>query len=215
MNTDMQLRERIEEELLWEPSVSTTEIGIIVYNGVVTLTGSVETYPQKSGAERAALRVAGVKAVANQIEVKLSSGDRRTDEDIARTAAKVLEWNVVLPKDIQAVVDNGWITLTGNVTWQYQKRIAEDTVRGLAGVRGVVNNILVKPHTAPSIVKGKIDAALARSSFMNAKGIQVKTDHGKVTLEGTVNSFAEKEQAVKAAWSAPGVTEVDDNLIVN
>ncbi len=214
MKTDIELREDVEQELLWEPSISATEIGVIVDAGTVTLTGSVDTFPKKWEAEKAALRVSGVKAVANQIEVKLTTDSRRADEEIARAASGALEWNVVLPNGLQAVVEDGWVTLKGKVNWKYQKRAAEDTVRGLTGVKGVTNNIMVKPHVAPSIVKAKIEAAITRNAFLDAKGIQVKEDDGKITLEGTVYSWLEKEQAEDAAWSAPGVNEVDNKLVV-
>lgn len=214
MKTDVQLRDDVEKELEWEPSVLSTDIGVIVNNGTVTLTGSVETFPEKWAAEKAALRVSGVKAVANDIEVKLSEGGRRADDEIAQAASDALEWNVFLPSNLQAVVDDGWITLTGNVTWRYQKRVAEEAVHGLTGVKGVTNNITVKPHVAPDIVKGNIEAAITRNAFLDAKGIQVNANEGKVTLEGTVYSWLERAQAEEAAWSAPGVTEVDNKLLV-
>jgi osmotically-inducible protein OsmY len=214
MKTDLQLREDVEEELLWEPSVSATEIGVIVDKGIVTLTGSVDTFPKKWEAQKAALRVSGVKAVANEIEVKLTTSSRRADEEIARAASNALEWNIVLPNDLQAVVEDGWVTLKGKVNWRFEKRSAEDTVRGLTGVKGITNNITVKSHIAPSLVKAKIEAAIMRNAFLDGKGIQVKADDGKVTLEGTVYSWLEKEQAEDAAWSAPGVNEVDNKLVV-
>lgn len=214
MKTDIELREDIEEELLLEPSVSATEIGVIVDEGIVTLTGSVDTFPEKWEAQKATLRVSDVKAVANEIEVKLTTSNRRADEEIAQAASGALEWNIVLPNGLQAVVDDGWVTLKGNVKWKYQKRAAEDTVRGLTGVKGVTNNIMVKPRVAPSLVKAKIEATIMRNAFLDAKGIQVKADDGKVTLEGTVYSWLEKEQAEDAAWSGPGVNEVDNKLVV-
>jgi osmotically-inducible protein OsmY len=214
MKTDIQLREDVEQELLWEPSVSATEIGVIVEDGVVILTGKVDTFPEKWGAEKAALRVFGVKSVANEIEVKLTTDSRRADEEIARTASDVLEYNIALPANLQVVVEDGWVTLKGKVNWQYQKRIAEDEVRWLSGVKGVTNAIAVKSRVAPPVVKAKIEAAITRNAFLDAKGIQVKADDGKVTLEGTVYSWLEKQQAEDAAWSAPGVTEVDNKLVV-
>jgi osmotically-inducible protein OsmY len=214
MKTDLQLREDVEEELLWEPSVSATGIGVIVDKGIVTLTGSVDTFPKKWEAQKAALRVSGVKAVANEIEVKLTTSSRRADEEIARAASNALEWNIVLPNDLQAVVEDGWVTLKGKVNWRFEKRAAEDTVRGLTGVKGVTNNITVKSRIAPSLIKAKIEAAIMRNAFLDGKGIQVKADDGKVTLEGTVYSWLEKEQAEDAAWSAPGVNEVDNKLVV-
>jgi osmotically-inducible protein OsmY len=214
MKTDMQLREDVEQELLSEPSVLSTNIGVIVEAGVVTLAGKVETFPEKWGAEKAALRVSGVKAVANEIEVKLTTDSRRADQEIAQAATNSLQWNIALPANLQVVVEDGWVTLKGKVNWQYQKRLAEDTVRWLTGVKGITNAITVKPRVAPSVVKAKIESAIMRNAFLDAKGIQVRADDGKVTLEGTVYSWLEKEQAEDAAWSAPGVTEVDNKLVV-
>jgi osmotically-inducible protein OsmY len=220
MKTDMQLRENVEQELLLEPSVRSTDIGVIVEDGVVTLTGKVSTFPVKWEAGKAAVRVSGVKAVANQIEVKLAPGSKLTpgsryaDEEIARASTNALEWSAVLPNGLQVVVEDGWVTLKGKVNWQFQKRIAGDIVWGLDGVKGVTNAITVTPRVAPSIVKAKIEASITRNAFLDAKGIQVKADEGKVTLEGTVYSWLEKTQAEEAAWSAPGVTEVDNNLVV-
>lgn len=214
MKTDLELRKNIEDEIQWEPRVVTTDIGVIVNDGVATLTGTVDSFPKKWEAENAAKRVAGVKGVINKIDVQLSAGMRQEDEYIASAASNVLAWNVVLPEDLQAEVEDGWITLTGTVEWGYQKRAAEDAVRMLTGVKGVINHISVIPHKSPAIVKGKIVAALTRNAFLNSKGIQVKNVGGKVTLEGTVYSWAEREQAENAAWSALGVTEVDNKLEV-
>jgi osmotically-inducible protein OsmY len=220
MKTDMQLREGVEQELLLEPSVRSAVIGVIVEDGVVILTGKVDTFPEKWEAGKAAVRVSGVKAVANQIEVKLTSGNhlatgsRSADEEIARAATNALEWTAVLPNGLQVVVEDGWVTLKGKVNWQFQKRIAGDIVWGLNGVKGVTNAITIKPRVAPSIVKAKIEASIIRNAFLDAKGIQVKADEGKVTLEGTVYSWLEKAQAEDAAWSAPGVAEVDNKLVV-
>ncbi len=214
MKTDAELRKNIEDEIQSEPSVLTTDIGVIVKDGVVTLTGTVDTLPEKLEAEKAAQRVAGVKWVTNKIEVKLSTGIRLPDTDIASAASNALKWNIALPENLQVDVKDGWITLSGKVEWRSQKRTAEETVRGLNGVEGVTNKITVKPHIAPAIVKGKIEATLARNAFLDSKGIQVKIDGGKITLEGTVYSWLEKEQAENAAWSTPGVTEVDNKLVV-
>ncbi len=214
MKTDMQLREDVEEELQWEPIVCPTDIGVIVKDGIVTLTGKVSTFPEKWEAQKAAQRISGVKAVVNEIEVKLTTSCRREDEEIAKAATNALEWNIALPAYLQVAVHDGWVTLNGKVNWQYQKRLAEDTVRWLTGVRGVTNAITVKSRVAPSVIKAKIEAAILRNAFLDSKGIQVKADDGKVTLEGTVYSWLEKEQAEDAAWSAPGVTEVDNKLVV-
>ena len=214
MKTDMELQRDVLDEIAWEPSVAVPEIGVTVYDGIVTLTGNVENLPAKWAAENAALRVSGVRAVVNDIEVKLSTDSRRSDEDIALAACTALEWNVVLPQNLQVVVDDGWITLTGKVQWQFQKSAAEETVNQLTGVKGIINNITVKPHATPSAVRGKIEAALQRHATLDAERIQIKTEDGKVSLEGTVGSWAEKEAAENAAWSAPGVTRVDNKLSV-
>jgi osmotically-inducible protein OsmY len=212
--SDFTLKEDVENELIWEPSVAETEVGVIVKDGVVTLTGCVDTLPQKWAAEKAALRVSGVKAVANDIEVKLSTSDRRSDEDIARAATSALDWNVSLPKNLQVVVEDGWVTLKGKVQWQFQKNAAYDAVKGLIGVKGVINSLTVNNQVASEDVKEKIESSLQRYASLDSKGIQVVAEDGKVTLEGIVHSWAEKQAVEDAAWSAPGVNEVDNRLTI-
>jgi osmotically-inducible protein OsmY len=210
----MELQRDVMDEIAWEPRVSGSEVGVMVHDRIVTLTGIVENLPAKRDAEKAALRVAGVEAVVNGIEVKLPTGSRRSDEDIAKAACRALEWNVLLPKNLQAMVEDGWITLTGKVQWQFQRNAAAETVKRLTGVKGLIDNIAVKPHITPIAVQERIGAALRRRATLDAQGIRVSTEAGKVTLEGTVGSWPEKEEAEQVAWSAPGITRVENRLMV-
>jgi osmotically-inducible protein OsmY len=215
MRTDAQIQTDVLDELKWEPSVRETDVGISVKNGIVTLSGFVESYAQKFAAERAAERVSGVRAIAEDLEVHLPSSKERNDPDIAKAAASALDWDVEVPNGLHMKVENGWVTLKGEVAWQFEKRAAERAVRNLMGVRGVTNLIAVKPAPVmPFEVTQKIKDALRRSAEADAGRIRVEAHDGRVTLKGTVRSWAEREDAERAAWSAPGVMEVDDRIAV-
>jgi osmotically-inducible protein OsmY len=212
---DLDLKRSVESELNWEPSVNAAEIGVAVKDGVVTLAGRVESYWEKVGAEDAAARVSGVKAVVNELEIRLPNSSERTDEDIARAAVNALEWSVSVPSDrIKVKVSKGWITLEGTVDWRYQKTAAEEAVRNLTGVKGVSNLVDVKPHVSKSEVKTAIEAALKRSAQVDAQRIKVETDGDKVTLRGTVRSWFERAEAERAAWRSPGVRSVDNRITI-
>jgi osmotically-inducible protein OsmY len=213
--TDAQIQSDVLAELKWDARVMPNEIGVAVKDGVVTLTGWVDSYTKRWAAEDAAHRVRGVKAVANDIEVRLSSGAERNDTDIAAAAARALEWDAFVPIDkIDVTVSKGWVTLKGEVEWQYQKQDAERAVGRLAGVKGVTNLIVVKPRLTPSELKNKIEQALVRSAELDAKRITVDVVGSKVTLKGTVRSWAEKKEAERQAWLAPGVTSVDNRIMI-
>jgi osmotically-inducible protein OsmY len=213
--TDLELKKSVEAELNWEPSVNAAEIGVAVKDGVVTLTGRVDSYWEKVAAERAVARVAGVRAVANELEIHLPFSNERTDEDIARAAVNRLGWSVSVPRDrIKVKVSKGWLTLEGTVDWQYQKTAAEEAVRNLVGVKGVLNHIEVKPQVSKTEVKSAIEAALKRSAEVDANRITVESDGDKVILRGTVRSWFEREEAERAAWRAPGVRSVDNRITI-
>jgi osmotically-inducible protein OsmY len=213
MTTDKELRRNVERELEWEPSVDERRIGVSVVDGIVTLTGEVSSFGEKWRAERAVERVSGVKGIANELEVKVAS--ERSDTDIAKAAVDALKWNVMVPSDkVTVKVSKGWLTLDGEVRWDYQRRAADRAVRDLPGVRGVSNLILIKPRVEPDHVKEKIEETFKRVATLDANRISVQVEGSEVTLRGTVRSWVERHEAEKAAWAAPGVTAVHNYITI-
>ena len=215
MYTDMQLQKNVIEEISWDPSLRDSEIGVAAKDGVITLTGSTATFAQKYAAVNAARRVAGVGAIANDITVNLTPFHKRSDTEIAHAAMDALNWNVLVPPDaIQLKVEEGLITLSGSVEWDYQRKAAERSVRTLHGVRGVVDLVVVKSHAKSTDVASKIKDAFKRNAEIDAERISVTASDGTVTLKGRVRSWTERGDAERAAWSAPGVSRVQDELLI-
>lgn len=215
MKTDAQLQHDVMAELKWEPAVQATQIGVEVKNGIVTLAGEVGSYAEKWHAERAAQRVHGVKALAVEMKVKLSDGGKRSDAEIAESARNILAWTSALPAEaVKVMVEGGWLTLSGEVEWQYQRQEAADTVRYLIGVTGVSNQIAIKPSVSASVVKADIEAAIKRRAAADAKAIAVEVKGGDVTLTGTVHSWAERDLATRSAWGSAGVRNVVDKMFL-
>jgi osmotically-inducible protein OsmY len=212
MKTDMQLKQDIEEELLWDPRVNAAQIGVTVDKGAVSLLGTVDTYAEKWAAEDATKRVGGVRTVAQDLTVKVLGEHQRSDSEIARAVQSALEWNVSVPKAVTAKVQHGEVTLEGMVPWNFQRDAAERAVRHLAGVVAVHDCLTLKPHASAAQVKEKVEAALQRQATKDAKSIHIDTSGGKVTLTGHASSWQSIEDATSAAWAAPGVTEVVDQV---
>ena len=216
MKSDSEIERDVREELKWDPDLDAEDIAVSVKNGFVTLAGFSKSYTDRLEAEAAAKRVAGVLAVANDIEVRLPAIDQRPDPDIARDAVAAMKSALPISYDrIKAIVKGGWITLEGAVEWQYQKSTAETAVRKVKGVKGVTNVITVKPKVEPSELQRKIMEAFKRNAEVDANRITVEANGSEVILKGTVRSWIEREEAERVAWSAPGITRVDDRIVVS
>jgi osmotically-inducible protein OsmY len=215
MKSDSEIERDVKEELRWDPDLDATDIGVSVSKGVVTLTGFVKSYLDRYEAETATKRVAGVVGVANDIEVRIPSVDERPDPEIARDAVSALKAQLPFSSEhIKVVVKSGWVTLEGQGEWQYQKNTAETAVRRIKGVKGVTNSILLKPRAEPTQIKNKIMDAFKRNAEVDANRIQVEANGSEVILKGSVRSWIEREEAERVAWSAPGVTRVEDRIVV-
>jgi osmotically-inducible protein OsmY len=215
MNTNTELQKRVMEELAWEPSVEAVGIGVAAQDGVVTLSGEVRSLPEKWAAQQAAQRVNGVRAVVDQMVIELPAGHQHSDTDIARAAANSLDWNVCIPRTrVKLLVKEGFITLDGTVEHYYQKAAAESAVRNLMGVQGVYNDLTVEPVAMAPDIKIKIEKALERAAEVDAQRITVEAHDHKVILRGKVTTWAEREEAERAAWKAPGVSDVQNYILI-
>ncbi|GGB01932.1 BON domain-containing protein [Puia dinghuensis] len=217
MKSDAELQKDVQTEITWTPALNVAEIGVTAKNGVITLTGTVDSYSKKLAAENAAKRVNGVKGVAVEIQVKLGPDGQRTDADITASAINALKWNIDVPdSQIKVDVEDGWVTLSGTVDWEYQRSSAEYSVQVLAGVKGVIDEIEVNPSLKDAVEKVDVISALERDAFIDDDDdIVVEVNNNSVKLLGTVNSWFEKNEAERVAWSAPGVMDVDNQLVID
>ena len=215
MLNNLELQKKVLDALDWEPSLDAGRIGVAATAGVVTLTGQVSSYADRWTAERVVKQMAGVKGLANELEVKLPGDSRRTDTDLASAAVRALEWDVQVPhQKIKVRASDGWISLEGQVEWQYQREAAERAVRHLLGVRGVSNQLTLTARVTPMDLKTRIEAAFKRTAELEARKIRVETKGSTVILDGTVHTWAERDEAERAVWAAPGVAVVEDHLAV-
>ena len=216
MRTDLEIQKKVQEQLRWEPILNAAEIGVSVKDGVVTLTGQVDSYVKKMAVEKSAKRVSGVKAVAEDIQVGLSSANQRTDTEIACAVVNAFKWDVSVPDDkLQIEVEKGFVTLSGEVDWDYQRRAAQHAIEKLAGVKFVLNNITLKIRPVLTNIKEKIKAVLVRDATIDAEKISITISGDEAILSGKVRSLAEKDDAELAAWSAPGVCKVQNRIVVD
>jgi len=216
MRTDLELQKDVIEELKWESSIKASDIGVSVTNGVVTLTGYVDSFTKKKAAENAALRVAGVTAVAEDIVVRLGASDKKTDTEVAQAIITAIRWNNIIDENkIKVKVESGWVTLEGEVNWSFEKNAIEHSIENLVGVRGISNLITISSKLKTTDIKQKITAAFHRSATLDANNIIVDSVGNTVILRGVVRSYAEKQDALRVAWNAPGVTKVDNKLVVD
>ena len=216
MRLDADIKRDVEDELRWDPDIDATDIAVAVHNGVVQLSGFVRSYPQKTQAERDAKRVAGVVGVANDIEVRLPVIDQRPDADIVRDAVSALKTELPYSSEnIKVIARDGWLTLEGAVEWNYARERAESAVKRLRGAKGVTNSITLKPKAAPFEIRRKIEDAFRRSAELDASRITVEANGSEIVLRGTVKSWAERQEAERTAWAAPGVTKVDNRIAIS
>ncbi|MDB5038841.1 MAG: Transport-associated protein [Bacteriovoracaceae bacterium] len=216
MKTDAEISKQVIDEFQFDPILRDREIGVSVKDGVATLTGKVDSYYEKRLAEKVVERVPGIKAIANELEVRLPFENERSDTDIAHAAISALKWNILVPEDkIKVKVENGWVTLEGETTWNFEKDEAEQTVASLTGVKGVINLIEIRSSVSSTKVKEKVEEAIKHRAELDAKNIEVSTEGSKIILRGKVSSYIERVEAERAAWSIAGVTDVEDELDID